>query len=224
MNQNSTPAAEIENRDDQRPIQVKLVLLGEAAVGKSSLVLRLVNNEFHEHKEPTIGGNKVDLVQNEEEGEGGQSSAAFPSETPSTSSSTNKLSDSGVQSGGKEQKDTSSNKYSEDEEEGGDFEEEEDGDGIKREVTKREAMQYAQSAGLIFLETSAKENINITETFEEIAKKLPFDQILAMQRGSRNEQAGSGYLGGIRARGDQRTGFGFGRSDQDEGNSNQCAC
>ncbi|KAJ3074777.1 Vacuolar protein sorting-associated protein 21, partial [Rhizoclosmatium hyalinum] len=38
-----------------KPVQVKLVLLGEAAVGKSSLVLRFVNNEFHENKEPTIG-------------------------------------------------------------------------------------------------------------------------------------------------------------------------
>lgn len=34
---------------------VKLVLLGEAAVGKSSIVLRFVNNDFQENKEPTIG-------------------------------------------------------------------------------------------------------------------------------------------------------------------------
>ncbi|EGP92275.1 unnamed protein product [Zymoseptoria tritici ST99CH_1A5] len=34
---------------------VKLVLLGEAAVGKSSLVLRFVSNAFQPNKEPTIG-------------------------------------------------------------------------------------------------------------------------------------------------------------------------
>ncbi|KAH3680486.1 hypothetical protein WICMUC_000273 [Wickerhamomyces mucosus] len=40
----------------QRSVQsVKLVLLGEAAVGKSSLVLRFVSNDFQENKEPTIG-------------------------------------------------------------------------------------------------------------------------------------------------------------------------
>jgi len=41
--------------DDQKPVQVKLVLLGEAAVGKSSVVMRFVNNEFQANKEPTIG-------------------------------------------------------------------------------------------------------------------------------------------------------------------------
>lgn len=36
--------------------QFKLVLLGESAVGKSSLVLRFVKGQFHEFQESTIGG------------------------------------------------------------------------------------------------------------------------------------------------------------------------
>lgn len=43
------------NAGNLKPIQVKLVLLGEAAVGKSSLVLRFVNGDFQDNKEPTIG-------------------------------------------------------------------------------------------------------------------------------------------------------------------------
>ncbi|NXD32797.1 VPS21 protein, partial [Spelaeornis formosus] len=35
--------------------QVKLVLLGESAVGKSSVVLRFCQNDFQPNKEPTIG-------------------------------------------------------------------------------------------------------------------------------------------------------------------------
>lgn len=35
--------------------QFKLVLLGESAVGKSSLVLRFVKGQFHEYQETTIG-------------------------------------------------------------------------------------------------------------------------------------------------------------------------
>ncbi|ORX37375.1 ras family-domain-containing protein [Kockovaella imperatae] len=35
--------------------QVKLVLLGEAAVGKSSLVMRFCSNDFNENTSPTIG-------------------------------------------------------------------------------------------------------------------------------------------------------------------------
>ena len=35
--------------------QIKLVLLGESAVGKSSLVLRFVKGQFHEYQESTIG-------------------------------------------------------------------------------------------------------------------------------------------------------------------------
>jgi GTPase SAR1 family protein len=39
-------------------IVVKLVLLGDTAVGKSCLVVRFVRDEFFEFQEPTIGGEK----------------------------------------------------------------------------------------------------------------------------------------------------------------------
>lgn len=40
---------------NMKAVQVKLVLLGEAAVGKSSLVLRFVQDDFNENTSPTIG-------------------------------------------------------------------------------------------------------------------------------------------------------------------------
>lgn len=45
-----------------RILQFKLVLLGESAVGKSSLVLRFVKGQFHEYQESTIGGNRLCFV------------------------------------------------------------------------------------------------------------------------------------------------------------------
>ncbi|KIY72749.1 ras-domain-containing protein [Cylindrobasidium torrendii FP15055 ss-10] len=44
-----------ESSAADKSVQVKLVLLGEAAVGKSSVVLRFVSNDFQPNKEPTIG-------------------------------------------------------------------------------------------------------------------------------------------------------------------------
>lgn len=60
MTSNATPPAgqqgsQQPGQQQQRPYQTKLVLLGPAAVGKSSVVLRFVSNEFQENKEPTIG-------------------------------------------------------------------------------------------------------------------------------------------------------------------------
>lgn len=40
---------------NSKVFQVKVVLLGESAVGKSSLVLRLVKDQFDEYRESTIG-------------------------------------------------------------------------------------------------------------------------------------------------------------------------
>ena len=37
------------------PLTVKLVLLGDSRVGKSSVVIRFVKNEFDQYKFPTIG-------------------------------------------------------------------------------------------------------------------------------------------------------------------------
>jgi len=47
--------ADTASGSGDKSVQVKLVLLGEAAVGKSSVVLRFVSNEFQANKEPTIG-------------------------------------------------------------------------------------------------------------------------------------------------------------------------
>ncbi|KAH3901435.1 probable Vacuolar protein sorting-associated protein 21 [Saccharomycodes ludwigii] len=43
------------NATTNQATSIKLVLLGESAVGKSSIVLRFVSNDFAENKEPTIG-------------------------------------------------------------------------------------------------------------------------------------------------------------------------
>ena len=43
------------NAAQPKLLQFKLVLLGESAVGKSSLVLRFVKGQFHEYQESTIG-------------------------------------------------------------------------------------------------------------------------------------------------------------------------
>lgn len=49
-------AAQRPNGTQQAKIcQFKMVLLGESAVGKSSLVLRFVKGLFHEYQESTIG-------------------------------------------------------------------------------------------------------------------------------------------------------------------------
>ena len=47
----------------------------------------------------------------------------------------------------------------------------------KRAVSTADAEAYANEAGLLFFETSAKTAENVRELFTAIAKKLPLDQV-----------------------------------------------
>jgi len=52
---NAAATRSTANGQAARTCQFKMVLLGESAVGKSSLVLRFVKGQFHEYQESTIG-------------------------------------------------------------------------------------------------------------------------------------------------------------------------
>jgi GTPase SAR1 family protein len=54
-NNNAAANRATTNGQAARTCQFKMVLLGESAVGKSSLVLRFVKGQFHEYQESTIG-------------------------------------------------------------------------------------------------------------------------------------------------------------------------
>merc|ERR1711939_1236651 len=63
----------------------------------------------------------------------------------------------------------------------------------KRAISTADAEAYAKEAGLLFFETSAKTSENVRELFTSIAKKLPLDQA-----GPRNPR--SGKRGGVELR------------------------
>lgn len=192
-----------------KPIQVKLVLLGEAAVGKSSLVLRFVNNEFQENKEPTIGAafltQKCKLedkvIKFEIWDTAGQE--RFHSLAPMyyrnaqaaivTYDITKPASLDKAKSWVKELQRQANpniiialvgNKL----------------DLVaSRAVPTEEAQAYANESGLLFMEASAKTGEFVMEVFTEIAKKIPLEQLLASRsRGAQGSAAGAGGSGSNR--------------------------
>jgi len=171
--------------------QFKLVLLGESAVGKSSLVLRFVKDQFDDYRESTIG-------------------AAFLTQTIALDESTTVKFEIWDTAGQERYKSLAPMYYrnancavvvyditqasSLDKAKAWVKElQRQANENIiialagnkldlvtdnpdKRAISTADAEQYAKEAGLLFFETSAKTAENVKELFTAIAKKLPLDQ------------------------------------------------
>ncbi|KXS14766.1 ras-domain-containing protein [Gonapodya prolifera JEL478] len=220
-----------------KPFQVKLVLLGEAAVGKSSLVLRFVNNEYQDNKEPTIGAAfltqkcRLDdkVVKFEIWDTAGQerfhslapmyyrnAQAAVVvydvTKAPSLDRAKSWVKELHRQANPNIVIALVGNKL--------------DlvvSSGVPRAVDAEEARVYAEEMGLLWFETSAKTGEGVSEVFTEIAKKIPFD--LLTPRGRPNAITGAaGANGGqnsVAAGADGRVDLGIAGGAQAQSG---CAC
>jgi len=189
-------------------VQFKLVLLGDSAVGKSSLVLRFVRGQFFEYQESTIGA--AFLTQNvslndytvkfeiwDTAGQERYHSLA-PMYYRGAAAAvvvydiTNADSFVRAKSWVKELQRQGSpnivialagNKC--------DL-------SSKRKVEATEAQEYAKDNGLFFKETSAKTALNVEELFKDIAKKLPKDPYKepADKAGVNIDEPGNEHSGG----------------------------
>ncbi|KAL7716249.1 Rab family GTPase [Entamoeba marina] len=162
--------------------QFKIVLLGDSSVGKSSIVLRVCKDEYKEFQENTIGAAFLtktltidnDVIKFEIWDTAGQeryhsltpmyyrgSDAAiivFDITSDSSYVQSKKWVDELRQAGNEAMMFLVGNKV--------DMESD-------RVVTKEDGESYARELSIDYIETSAKENININELFEQIARKLP---------------------------------------------------
>lgn len=178
--------------------QFKLVLLGESAVGKSSLVLRFVKGQFHEFQESTIGAAFLTqtvclddtTVKFEIWDTAGQE--RYHSLAPMyyrgaqaaivVYDITNEESFSRAQNWVKElQRQASPNIVIALSGNKADL-------ATKRAVDSQVAQSYADENSLLFMETSAKTSMNVTEIFMAIAKKLPKSEPQAPGTGSGGNQ------------------------------------
>lgn len=169
----------------EKVFQFKLVLLGDSAVGKSSLVLRFVRGQFFEYQESTIG-------------------AAFLTQTVALNDTTVKFEI--WDTAGQERYHSLAPMYyrgaaaaivvyditayeSFDRAKAWVKELQRQGSpnivialagnktdlSIKRKVQSEEAQAYCDESGIMFMETSAKTASNVNELFVAIARKLPKD-------------------------------------------------
>ncbi|KAJ6784114.1 hypothetical protein PWT90_08959 [Aphanocladium album] len=214
---------------------VKLVLLGEAAVGKSSLVLRFVNNDFQENKEPTIGAafltQKCNLptrtIKFEIWDTAGQE--RFASLAPmyyrnaqaalvvyditkptSLIKAKHWVAELQRQASPGIVIALVGNKLDLASESSGD----DDDSGDARKVSTEEAKAYAEEESLLFFETSAKTGVNVSEVFTAIANAIP-ETSLKSARGAGTTNTAS------RTGEEQRVNLG---NPQEAGSKDGCAC
>jgi Ras-related protein Rab-5C len=189
------------NASGGRLAQFKLVLLGESAVGKSSLVLRFVKGQFHEFQESTIG-------------------AAFLTQTVVLDDTTVKFEiwDTagqeryhslapmyyrGAQAAIVVYDITNADTFTRAKSWVGELHRQARPDivialagnksdlGSRRTVEYEEANAYAEEKGLLFLETSAKNANNVNEIFLAIARKLPREDNAARPQGQQLHEGGA---------------------------------
>jgi len=182
--------------------QFKLVLLGESAVGKSSLVLRFVKGQFHEYQESTIGA--AFLTQTVRIGDTTVKFEIWDTAGQERYHSLAPMYYRGAQAAIVVYDVTSTDTFARAKTWVKELQRQANPNIVialagnkadlagKRAVDFEEAHAYAEDNGLLFLETSAKTAKNVSEIFMAIAKKLPKNESRGGGGGSFNVQQEAG--------------------------------
>merc|ERR1712078_116750 len=166
-------------------VQFKLVLLGDSAVGKSSLVLRFVRGQFFEYQESTIGA--AFLTQNVSLNDYTVKFEIWDTAVQERYHSLAPMYYRGAAAAVVVYDITNADSFARAKSWVKELQRQGSPNIVialagnkcdlasKRKVEASEASEYAKDNGLFFMETSAKTALNVEELFKAIAKKLPKD-------------------------------------------------